>query len=69
MREELRRLVEHAEPDASFLRPIPGILSASAIHPGDLMAERFEVIRLIGRGGMGEVFEALDEKLGEHVAI
>jgi eukaryotic-like serine/threonine-protein kinase len=69
VREELRRLVEHADPDASFLRPLPGILSASVIHPGDAVADRFEILRLIGRGGMGEVFEALDRKLGERVAI
>jgi serine/threonine protein kinase/Flp pilus assembly protein TadD len=69
LREELRRLVEHAEPDASFLQPIPGILSSGVIQPGDLVAQRFEIIRLIGRGGMGEVFEALDQKLGERVAI
>ncbi|HSP69699.1 MAG TPA: protein kinase, partial [Bryobacteraceae bacterium] len=67
--EELRRLVEHADPDASFLRPIPGILAAASIQPGDLVAQRFEIIRPIGRGGMGEVFEALDRKLGERVAI
>jgi len=69
LREELRRLVEHAEPDASFLRPLPGILATGVIQPGDLVAGRFEIIRLIGRGGMGEVFEALDQKLGERVAI
>jgi hypothetical protein len=56
--------VEHAEPDASFLRPIPGILTAGTIQPGDLVAGRFEIIRLIGLGGIGEVFEALDQKLG-----
>src|SRR5579864_9193703 len=33
------------------------------------MGGRFEILRLIGRGGMGEVFEALDRKLGERVAI
>jgi serine/threonine protein kinase/Flp pilus assembly protein TadD len=69
LREELRRLVEHAEPDASFLRPLPGILATGVIQPGDLVAGRFEIIRLIGRGGMGEVFEAQDQKLGERVAI
>ena len=69
LREELRRLVAHAEPDASFLRPLPGVLATGVIQPGDLVAGRFEILRLIGRGGMGEVFEALDQKLGERVAI
>src|ERR1041385_3289872 len=69
LRQELRRLIEHAEPDAAFLRPLPGLLSNGAIQSGDVIAERFEIIRLIGRGGMGEVYEALDRKLGERVAI
>lgn len=66
---ELRRLVEHAEPDAGFLRPIPGMFTGNVLHAGDVAAGRFEIVRLIGRGGMGEVFEALDRKLGERVAI
>ncbi|MEO6239517.1 MAG: serine/threonine-protein kinase [Vicinamibacterales bacterium] len=33
------------------------------------MADRFEVIRPIGRGGMGEVYEAFDRVLGERVAL
>ena len=67
--QELRRLVEHAEPDPGFLRPIPGLLTGAALHPGDVLAGRFDIVRRIGRGGMGEVFEALDRKLGERVAI
>jgi hypothetical protein len=31
--EELRRLVKHAEPDPAFLRPIPGMLAGTSIHP------------------------------------
>ncbi len=67
--QELRRLVEHAEPDAGFLRPILGMFAGNVLQAGDVAAGRFEIIRLIGRGGMGEVFEALDRKLGERVAI
>ena len=73
LRKELRRLVEHAEPHADFLRPIEGIREAmeqgKALAPGDLLADRFEIIRFIGRGGMGTVFEAFDRKLQESIAI
>ncbi len=65
---ELRRLIEHSEPDPEFLRPIQG-LSAELLRPGDVLAGRFEIVRLISRGGMGAVFEAVDRKLGEPVAI
>ncbi len=66
--EELRRLIEHSEPDPEFLRPIQG-LGAETLRPGDVIAGRFEIVRLISRGGMGAVFEAVDRKLGEPVAI
>ena len=41
----------------------------SAFSPGDLVAKRYKVIRLIGAGGMGEVYEASDSELGERVAL
>jgi len=72
IRRELRRLVEHAEVGVEFLRPVVslGVHSAqSALHPGDMIADRFEILTSIGKGGMAEVFEAFDRKLGERVAI
>jgi serine/threonine protein kinase len=37
--------------------------------PHDLVAGRYQIIRLLGRGGMGEVYEALDTTLAERVAL
>jgi serine/threonine protein kinase/tetratricopeptide (TPR) repeat protein len=72
VRLELRRLVEHAEVGAEFLRPVAGLGVYSdrpALQPGDVIADRFEILKSIGKGGMAEVFEAFDRKLGERVAI
>jgi len=37
--------------------------------PGDLLCNRFRVVRLIARGGMGELYEAEDLVLGEPIAL
>ncbi len=36
---------------------------------GDLLQGRYRIIRLIGKGGFGEVFEASDEQLSRPVAV
>jgi hypothetical protein len=37
--------------------------------PGTVLADRFRIIALLGRGGMGEVFRADDMKLGQPIAL
>lgn len=44
--------------------PVTGILSM-----GTRLAERYEILAEIGKGGMGRVYKALDHDLGETVAI
>jgi serine/threonine-protein kinase len=39
------------------------------LKPGDVVGDRYEIVRLIGEGGMGSVFEARHKVLGRAVAI
>ena len=43
--------------------------SSQAFSPGELIAERFLVGRLLGAGGLGEVYEVMDQALGGAVAL
>ena len=54
--------------------PVGRLASSESIDPGGftpgtVLAERYRVIGLIGRGGMGEVYRADDLKLGQPVAL
>src|SRR5262245_19069542 len=42
---------------------------ATLFHSNDLLCNRFRVVRFIARGGMGELYEAEDLTLSEHVAL
>ena len=50
--------------------PRPGApASASGLQEGQLLLERFKLVRLVGRGGMGEVYEARDLRPHTTVAV
>jgi serine/threonine-protein kinase len=75
--DELRRLLRETEGSSGFLEHTlslaGGILAvpphAKALNAGRVLCERFEILRFIARGGMGEVYEAYDSALQERVAL
>ncbi len=77
IRHEVLRLLGFGTRSTAFIDNIPvlpGILTDAAegprsCEPGDLLAGRFRIVRLVGRGGMGEVYEAHDELLDQTVAL
>jgi CHASE2 domain-containing sensor protein len=52
-------------PAAPVVTPLPG----GPVGPGSRFGGRFEVVRHLGRGGMGDVYEAKDSTMNRRVAI
>lgn len=59
---------EPGSEDPTVLVAPSGKKAALTFQPGDLVTDRFRVVRFIAAGGMGEVYELEDLELGEHVA-
>ncbi|MBE7484589.1 MAG: serine/threonine protein kinase [Polyangiaceae bacterium] len=59
----------NTEAFASTIGAIAGTSSGEAPAPPAHGVERFELLREIGRGGMGRVLEAKDGQFGRHVAV
>jgi eukaryotic-like serine/threonine-protein kinase len=76
LREDVERLLRTASPHDDFLERVVFRLDSSSSPPDPprfipetLLAGRFRVVRMLGRGGMGEVYEAFDIELNTAIAI
>lgn len=77
VRREVERLLAHHVESGGFLSKAvlqanvlsTGSAPTHAFVAGEVVAERFRITRFLARGGMGEVYEAEDLELHEHVAL
>ena len=69
--EYVLRMIASAENHPTFLETsaLSQLLSYPLFEPGNLVEGRFQIVRLVGQGGMGEVYEAQDTELDERVAL
>src|SRR5438477_13081186 len=70
LREQVEQLLLNHEQAGSFLsKPVIELPKSERFAAGSIIAGRFKIVRLLGKGGMGEVFEAQDVKLRRQVAL
>ncbi len=74
---EVKALLEANDSAQSFLQApaaavigyVPPDGGPRTLAPGEVLAGRFEIVRFLNRGGMGEVYEAWDRELKDHIAL
>ena len=75
LRRELDQLVKAFEAGGSNLDAVANKVqamvpvAADSFAPGDVLLNRFRIIRKLGHGGMGDVYQAFDMELSETVAL
>ena len=74
---EVNRLVAADQYASTFLETPPTILlndsngnrGFNSLAPGEVLLDRFRIVRFLASGGMGEVYEAWDSELQDRVAL
>ena len=61
--------VAHSDPDATTLIPGATLSPGGALLPGQTLGVRYDIKSVLGAGGMGMVYRAVDRELQEVVAI
>jgi serine/threonine protein kinase len=71
VREQVEQLLRNHDQAGSFLsKPVIEVPKTERFAAGSIVAGHFKIVRLLGKGGMGEVFEAEDLKMfGRQVAL
>ncbi len=76
MHAEILTLLAANQAMGSFMKdpvtkfPIPASFeNRNCLQSGEMLCERFEIVRLLGEGGMGRVYEARDLDLGVRLAL
>ena len=74
LRSEVERLLREHEEAGTFLSHplVPNLampLRARSLAEGEMLTGRFRILGFIAAGGMGEVYKAIDNRLGRVVAI